>query len=112
MYEVVGFNHSVRLVLRVVMLGYSKTYKCRLVSGPKREISEASKLVDQRTLCTVSSTIPSGLVASCRPVLPSADIGEHNLAGTAGVCVDSCYNPFRGIVCDGARTLRTCIGVA
>ena len=73
-YEVVGFNHIVRLVLRplwVVMLGYSKTYKCGLVSGPKREISEASKLVDQRTLCTVSSSIPSGLVASCWPVLPS-----------------------------------------
>ena len=40
------------------------------------------------------------------------DIGEHNLAGTAGVCVDSCYNLFRGIVCEGARTLRTCIGFA
>ena len=78
-----------------------------LVSGPEQEISGVTKLVDQRTFCTVSSSIPSGLVASCWPVLPGvwsesnlvevlilinrryARIGEQNLAGTAGVCVEN-----------------------
>ena len=41
-----------------------------LVSEPEQEISGVTKLVDQRTFCTVSCTIPSGLVASCWPVLP------------------------------------------
>ena len=79
----------------------------------------------------MSSSIPSGLVASCWPVLPGvwsesnlaevlilinwgyARIGEQNLAGTAGVCVESgdstlfgCCNPFHGNVGEGAQNLK------
>ena len=103
--------------------------------GARAEISGVTKLVDHKQF-TLSSSIPFGLVASCWPVLPGvwsesnlaevlilinwryARIGEQNLAGTAGVCVESgdstlfgCCNPFHGNVDEGAQTLRTCIGV-
>ena len=110
-----------------------------MVSEPEQEISGVTKLVGQRTFCTVSCTIPSGLVASCWPVLPGvwsesilvevlilmnrryARIGGRGILPGLLVYVwkvtDSTVDSAVAILLVAThvwacRTLRTCFGVA
>ena len=116
-----------------------KLRRCGLGLRARARNKWVTKLVGQRTFCTVSCTIPSGLGASCWPVLPGvwsesilvevlilmnrryARIGGRGILPGLQVHVwkvsDSTVDSavailFVATYVRACRTLRTCIGVA